>query len=66
MFKISELNPKDKVLDEIHQIQRGLAQEDKGLSSRELVRKLQTVRRELSKKYHFSPRVISSHKANVS
>ena len=64
MFKISEFNPKDKTLDEIHTIQRKIYEEDKGLSSEEIIQKYKNIRRDLSERYNLSFRIIS-HKGSI-
>lgn len=59
MFKVSELNPKDKVLDEIHNIQRNIYCEDKGLSAKDLAERYNSSVRELSKEYKINFKVVS-------
>lgn len=59
MFKISELNPKDKTLDEIHKIQEKIHKEDKGLTTKELVQKYNNSVRAIAKEYKINFNVIS-------
>lgn len=52
MFKISELNPKDNTLDKIHAIQKRIYEEDKDLSTKELIKKYKRIRKEFAKNYN--------------
>ena len=49
MFRISQLNPKDKTLDEIHQIQKQIYENDRGLIPKEVAEKFNDSVRELTK-----------------
>ncbi len=49
MFKVSELNPKDTTLDEIHKIQKKIFVQDKNLLKEEKVKKYILAREKLSK-----------------
>ena len=65
MFKISILNPKDKTLDEIHEIQKNIYAEDESFSSKELAERYNSSISELSKEYRINFQVISSKEAPV-
>lgn len=64
MFKISDFNPKDKTLDEIHSIQRKIYEEDKGLSVEELMQKYKRIRQELSRRHNLNFKIVS-HKEST-
>ncbi|MEW6686207.1 MAG: hypothetical protein AB1393_08380 [Candidatus Edwardsbacteria bacterium] len=59
MYKVSELNPKDTVLDEIHEIQKKIYEEDKHLSLEGKKHKFIIVREEFCKKLGWHPKVVS-------
>jgi hypothetical protein len=65
MFKVSNLNPKDVTLDEIHGIQKKIYAEDNSLSSKDLIERYNSSIRELSKEYKINFQVISSKAAHV-
>ena len=60
MLKVSELNPKDITIDEIHNIQRKIYDEDSGLSFKDLAERYNSSIKELSKEYKINFKVVSS------
>lgn len=58
-MKVSELNPQDTTLDEIHKIQKQIFEEDKDLSPEEEKRKFVKIREEFCKKQRVKFKVIS-------
>ena len=65
MFKVSNLNPKDKILDEIHGLQRQIYDEDKSFSNKDLAERYNNSISELSREYKINFQVISSKEAPV-
>lgn len=63
MFKVSDLNPNDRTLDEIHEIQKQIYEEEKELSWEEIRRKLKATREKFCKKYKCRFHVISLEKS---
>ena len=63
MRKVSELNPKDTTLDEIHKIQKKISEEDKGLSPIDKVQRYTSAREEFCKKSKKRLKVISLEKS---
>lgn len=61
MFKVSELNPKDTVLDRIHAIQRKINKKLKGLSEEQQLSYYKEVRKKLEKEYKIKFKVVSSN-----
>ena len=59
MYKVSELNPQDTVLDEMHKIQKKISEEDKNLSIKERRNKYNKIREEISRKYKCTLKVVS-------
>lgn len=65
MFKMSELNPKDKTLDEIHNIQKEIYDEDKGISIEDLSERYNSSIREFAKEYKINLKVVSSKEIHI-
>ena len=60
MLKMSELNPKDKTLDEIHNIQKEIYDEDKGITVKDLLERYNSSVRKVAKEYKINLKVVSS------
>lgn len=65
MLKMSELNPKDKTLDEIHNIQKEIYDEDKGITVKDLLERYNSSVREVVKEYKINLKVVSSKEIHI-
>ena len=63
MFKVSDLNPNDRTLDEIHEIQKQIFEEEKELSWEEIRHRLKVAREEFCKTYKCRLHVVSLEKS---
>lgn len=59
MFKVSELNPKDVVLDDIHKIQKVIYEKDKNISQEERIKRYNSVKEDLMKNYKVKLNIFS-------
>lgn len=65
MLKMSELNPKDKTLDEIHNIQKEIYDEDKGITVKDLLERYNSSVRKVAKEYKINLKVVSSKEIHI-
>jgi Mor family transcriptional regulator len=65
MFKMSELNPKDKTLDEIHNIQKEIYNEDKGIEVKDLSERYNSSIRKVAKEYKINLKVVVSKEIHI-
>lgn len=65
MLKMSELNPKDKTLDDIHNIQEEIYNEDRGASAKDLLERYNLSVKEVSREYKVNFRVVSSKEIHI-
>ncbi|MDO8747627.1 MAG: hypothetical protein Q7J72_00710 [Candidatus Omnitrophota bacterium] len=65
MFKMSELNPKDKTLDEIHNIQKEIYDEDKGITVKDLLERYNSSVRKVAQEYKINLKVVSSKEIHI-
>ena len=65
MFKVSELNPKDKVLDEIHNIQKEIYAEDEGITVKDLLERYNSSVIKVAKEYKINLKVVSSKEIHI-
>ena len=63
MFKVSDLNPNDRTLDEIHEIQRQIYEEEKDLSGEEIRHRLKKNREEFCRTHKCRFHIISLEKS---
>ena len=62
---MSDLNPKDKTLDEIHNIQKAIYDEDKGIAVKDLSERYNSSVRKVAKEYKINLRVVSSKEIHI-
>ena len=65
MLKMSELNPKDKTLDEIHNIQKEINAEDEGITVKDLLERYNSSVRKVAKEYKINLKVVSSKEIHI-
>jgi len=59
MYKVSELNPKDTTLDEIHKIQKEIYEETKKMIQEELLKYFHSATDEFCKKHKIILKLVS-------